>query len=114
MAEELNKQMPASVIAEQSLLGCILFDPQMLSEVAGLITEDDFYLADHAQIYAAMKQLFNENHQIDSVTLIDTLVKSGTFDKERGQDYILTLSDIVPNAMNITVERVLPIMAQES
>lgn len=102
MAEELNKQMPASVIAEQSLLGCILFDPQMLSEVAGLITEDDFYLADHAQIYAAMKQLFNENHQIDSVTLIDTLVKSGTFDKERGQDYILTLSDIVPNAMNVT------------
>ena len=102
MAEEINKQMPASVIAEQSLLGCILFDPQMLSEVAGLITEDDFYLADHAQIYAAMKQLFNENHQIDSVTLIDTLVKSGTFDKERGQDYILTLSDIVPNAMNIT------------
>lgn len=102
MAEGINKQMPASVIAEQSLLGCILFDPQMLSEVAGLITEDDFYLADHAQIYAAMKQLFNENHQIDSVTLIDTLVKSGTFDKERGQDYILTLSDIVPNAMNIT------------
>ena len=102
MAEEINKQMPASVIAEQSLLGCILFDPQMISEVAGLITEDDFYLADHAQIYAAMKQLFNENHQIDSVTLIDTLVKSGTFDKERGQDYILTLSDIVPNAMNIT------------
>lgn len=102
MAEEINKQMPASVIAEQSLLGCILFDPQMLSEVAGLITEDDFYLADHAQIYSAMKQLFNENHQIDSVTLIDTLVKSGTFDKERGQDYILTLSDIVPNAMNIT------------
>ena len=102
MAEELNKQMPASVIAEQSLLGCILFDPQMLSEVAGLITEDDFYLADHAQIYSAMKQLFNENHQIDSVTLIDTLVKSGTFDKERGQDYILTLSDIVPNAMNVT------------
>lgn len=102
MAEEINKQMPASVIAEQSLLGCILFDPQMLSEVAGLITEDDFYLADHAQIYAAMKQLFNENHQIDSVTLIDTLVKSDTFDKERGQDYILTLSDIVPNAMNIT------------
>lgn len=102
MADELNKQMPASVIAEQSLLGCILFDPQMLSEIAGLITEDDFYLADHAQIYAAMKQLFNENHQIDSVTLIDTLVKSGTFDKERGQDYILTLSDIVPNAMNVT------------
>lgn len=94
--------MPASVIAEQSLLGCILFDPQMLSEVAGLITEDDFYLADHAQIYSAMKQLFNENHQIDSVTLIDTLVKSGTFDKERGQDYILTLTDIVPNAMNVT------------
>ena len=103
MAGEVNnRQMPASVIAEQSLLGCILFDPQMLTEIAGVITEDDFYLADHTLIYSAMKQLFNENRQIDSVTLIDTLVKNGSFEKERVQDYIISLSDIVPNAMNIS------------
>ena len=99
--EDLTRQLPSSVIAEQSLLGCIIIDPQTLSEVAGEIQESDFYLIDHAHIYAAMKRLFNENHEIDPVTLIDTLVKNGVYNKERSQDYILTLSEIVPNAMNI-------------
>ena len=94
-------KQPASIIAEQSLLGCILIDPQMISEVAGEISEDDFYLVDHAQIYAAMLRLFNESHEIDVVTLVDTLVKNGVFDKQRSQDYIVTISQVVPNAMNI-------------
>ena len=98
---EFERKQPASIIAEQSLLGCILIDPQMISEIAGEITEDDFYLADHAHIFAAMLRLFNESHEIDVVTLIDTLVKNGVFDKQNGQDYIMTISQIVPNAMNI-------------
>jgi len=99
--DETARQLPSSIIAEQSLLGCIIIDPQTLSEVASTIFEDDFYLEDHAHIYAAMKRLFNENHEIDAVTLIDTLVKNGVYDKEHSQDYILTLSEIVPNSMNI-------------
>ena len=99
--EELARKLPSSVIAEQSLLGCILVDPQSLSEIAGVVNEDDFYLTDHAQIYAAMKRLFNENHEIDPVTLTDALVRDGVYDKQRSQDYIFTLSEIVPNAMNV-------------
>lgn len=99
--EELGRKLPQSVIAEQSLLGCILVDPQALSEIAGYIAEDDFYLNDHAQIYASMKRLFNENHEIDPVTLSDALVRDGVYDKQRSQDYIFTLSEVVPNAMNV-------------
>ena len=101
MQDELNRSMPASVIAEQSLLGSVLLDPAKISEIAGFISENDFYLSDHAQIFLAMKQLFNDSHEIDTVTLIDTLVKNGVYDKERSQDYIFSLSDIVPNALNI-------------
>ena len=101
MQDELNRSMPASVIAEQSLLGSVLIDPQKISDIAGIISEDDFYLNDHAQIYIAMKQLFNESHEIDTVTLIDTLVHNGVYDKGRSQDYIFSLADIVPNALNI-------------
>ena len=101
MQDELNRSMPASVIAEQSLLGSVLIDPQKISDIAGIISEDDFYLNDHAQIYIAMKQLFNESHEIDTVTLIDTLVHNGVYDKSRSQDYIFSLADIVPNALNI-------------
>lgn len=98
---DYERKQPASIIAEQSLLGCILIDPQMISEIAGEINEDDFYLTDHAQIFSAMLRLFNESHEIDVVTLIDTLVKNGVYDKQNGQDYIMTISQIVPNAMNI-------------
>ena len=44
MNEELIKKLPFSMIAEQSLLGCIIIDPQTLSEVASTLHEDDFYL----------------------------------------------------------------------
>lgn len=99
--EDNTRKLPSSVIAEQSLLGCILVDPQALSEIAGIIGEDDFYLTDHANIFSAMKRLFNENHEIDPVTLTDALVHDGVYDKQHSQDYIFTLSEIVPNAMNV-------------
>ena len=56
MADELTRKLPFSLIAEQSLLGSVLIDPQKISDIAGIINEDDFYLNDHTQIYMAMKQ----------------------------------------------------------
>ena len=56
MEEELlnNKKIPFSLIAEQSLLGSILVDPESLNLIADTIREDDFYLEEHRQIYSAM------------------------------------------------------------
>ena len=101
MADELIRKLPFSMPAEQSLLGSVLIDPAALNEVADLINAEDFYLSEHKQIYLAMHELFLTNSEIDVVTLIDMLVVKGIYDKSGGEDYIRTLTDAVPDALNV-------------
>ena len=101
MQDELVKKLPFSMPAEQSLLGSILVDPAALNEVADLLTSEDFYLTEHKQIYLAMHELFLTNREIDVITLIDMLVVKGIYDKSGGEDYIRTLTEAVPDALNV-------------
>ena len=101
MQDELVKKLPFSMPAEQSLLGSILVDPAALNEVADLLNSEDFYLTEHKQIYLAMHELFLTNREIDVVTLIDMLVLKGIYDKSGGEDYIRTLTEAVPDALNV-------------
>ena len=99
--ELIEKRLPFSMPAEQSLLGAVLIDPASLNEIAALMKGEDFYLEEHKQIYLAMQELFLANREIDVVTLIDMLVTRGVYDKAGGEDYIRTLSEAVPDALNI-------------
>ena len=101
MQNELIKRLPFSMPAEQSLLGAILIDPVSITQVADLLNSEDFYLEEHKQIYLAMQELFIANSEIDVVTLIDMLVTKGIYNKSGGEDYIRTLTDAVPDALNI-------------
>ena len=101
MNDEIIRKMPVSLIAEQSLLGSVLIDPDSLNEIADIVKSSDFYITEHSQIYLAMHELFLTNSEIDIVTLIDTLVRKGIYDKSGGEDYIRTLSQVVPNALNV-------------
>ncbi len=101
MEDQLTKKLPFSLIAEQSLLGAILVDPESLNDVAEIISAGDFYITEHTHIYTAMQELFNASKEIDVVTLIDMLVTKGIYPKSGGQDYIKTLAQTVPNALNV-------------
>ena len=96
----LDRKLPFSMIAEQSLLGSILIDPECLNELTELVSSDDFYLAEHKQIFLAMHELYLTNHSIDVVTLIDALVRGGVYDKSGGEQYIRTIAEVVPGAQN--------------
>lgn len=99
--EETLNRMPFSLEAEQSVLGAIILDPDKIREVANVIREEDFYLEQHRAIYAAMRELFLSNNTIDVVTLIDELVKSGTYDEAGGKNYVALLAQSVPSISNL-------------
>ncbi len=101
MNEEMIRKQPFSMIAEQSLLGSVLIDPECLNQIAGEIAPEDFYISEHSKIFDAMLGLYRVNGVIDIVTLIDQLVQSGVYDKSGGEDYIRTLGEVVPSALNI-------------
>ncbi len=98
---ELIKKMPFSLEAEQAVLGSILIDPEVFSELASSLRSDDFYLESHAQIYLAMQDLFLKSRTIDVVTLIDTLVHLGVYENnDDSKKYVKLLAEVVPSAAN--------------
>ena len=65
---------PHSLEAEQSVLGAILLDYQVLDEIEGLLpTPEAFYAEAHRKIYAAMQGLRAEGSPVDLVTLAEEL-----------------------------------------
>ena len=99
--DSLVRKLPFSLIAEQSLLGAVLVDPESFNEIADLVAVSDFYLEEHQQIFAAMHELFLTSRDIDVVTLIDMLVQKGIYTKSGGEQYIRTVAEVVPNALNV-------------
>ena len=98
---DLVRKMPASIVSERALLGSILIDAASITEVLTIIGADDFYVAEHKQIFLAMRELFDASREIDVVTLIDTLVHKGVYEKSGGEDYIRSLLDATPSAQNV-------------
>lgn len=92
--------MPFSLEAEQSLLGSILINPACMDEIAGVISADDFYLTEHAEIYKAMQSMYLKSKNIDVVTLIEELVQNGTYDEAGGREYLKLVAEAVPTAAN--------------
>ena len=99
--DSLVRKLPFSLIAEQSLLGAVLVDPESFNEIADLVAVSDFYMEEHQQIFSAMHELFLTSRDIDVVTLIDMLVQKGIYTKSGGEQYIRTIAEVVPNALNV-------------
>ncbi len=98
--DKLERRMPFSLEAEQSLLGSILIDPSCMDNLAAVVSADDFYLPEHSEIFSAMQSMYLKSKNIDVVTLIEELVQSGTYDEAGGREYLKLVAQAVPAAVN--------------
>ncbi len=92
--------MPHSLEAEQSLLGCLLMEPKIQIEVAAFLKEEDFYAESHKYIFHAMDSIIKKNMPVDMVTLTDTLEKQGALEQAGGITYIAELTNVLPSTAN--------------
>ena len=65
--------IPQNVEAEEAVLGAILVNPETLAKVSDTLLPKSFYKPAHRYIYEAMLQLFNNNDNIDIVTVSEVL-----------------------------------------
>lgn len=94
------KSMPHSVEAEQSVLGCILFDTDISSDIMAELTKEDFYSESNKIIFDAMNIIYSSNRPIDFVTLTNELEKSGNLNLCGGITYITAVTQSVPSSAN--------------
>ena len=76
-----QNQMPHSNEAEQSVLGAIIIDPELINTTQEVLLPESFYRGAHQHIFRAMMHLNEDNKEIDVVTLMDQLSSEGSLTK---------------------------------
>ena len=85
---------------EKSVLGAVMLNKDVLSEVLEEVTADDFYNESHREIFRAIWELYKENTAVDMLTVCEELKKRKALDMAGGRAYIATLTAEVPSTAN--------------
>ena len=102
MSAELaaDRLPPQSREAEKSVLGSVLRDNQVLSELLQIIRADNFYFDAHQKIFQLILDLYNEGKPVDLVILHEGLKARKQLEDVGGVAYLTELWDFAPTAAN--------------
>lgn len=92
---------PNSLESETSVLGGLLLNNDAWDRIGDLLTDQDFYHAEHKLIYAAVGALINASKPADVITVYEHLKATGKADAVGGLAYLNTVAQYVPSAANI-------------
>lgn len=97
-------KLPYSPEAEQAVLGAILMEPEVLSTVAEILPQSEyFYVATHKLIYSVMLSMFTQGKTVDSITVLETLKMDKAFDESTGKTYLMQLAESCPSISNVDI-----------
>lgn len=92
---------PHSVEAEQSVLGGLLLSNPAWDRIGDLVSEGDFYRADHRILWRTIVRLIEDNRPADVLTVAEALKLNGELDGVGGLAYLQSLVSATPSAANI-------------
>ncbi|MCL1823404.1 MAG: replicative DNA helicase [Oscillospiraceae bacterium] len=94
MANLDNINLPYSLDAEQAVLGSVLLDSKLLSEVTDKLHPQSFHVGLHSEIYGVMMQMFITGQPIDVITVIENSVRKEIFDNQAdAKTYLVRLME---------------------
>ena len=91
---------PNSLIAEISVLGAMLQDSGVVLRAVESLKPEDFYLAEHQEIYRTMMELSLEHKPIDLTTVAAEMNRRGSLEGVGGMAYLMRLMSSVPTTAN--------------
>ncbi|MGN0819216.1 MAG: replicative DNA helicase [Christensenellaceae bacterium] len=95
-----KKTMPYNLEAEQAVLGCILLDHSVASDIIAELKPYDFLVESHKVIFDAICNLNLDNKVVDIVTVADYLQKTAKLESIGGISYITELTNVIPSSVN--------------
>jgi len=98
---EINNLPPASIDAEEAILGGILFDPEAITRVGELVVKDAFYVKAHQEIYHAALSLNAKGKPTDFIAVSTYLSDRDLLLKVGGTTKLAQLLNRTVSAVNI-------------
>ncbi len=101
LSKLFDRLPPHSLEAEMSLLGSLIIDPMMMSEVIPTLAGPDaFYKEAHAEVFSCLLTLYDQKQSGDLVQLVSLLQGRASLTEVGGVDYLEELASAVPSAVN--------------
>jgi len=97
----IERPLPHNAEAERSILGAVLLDNHALNAAVERLRPDDFFLSQHRVIFERMVQLGEKSQAIDTITLMEDMVRSGDLESAGGVAYLSQLADGLPRVTNV-------------
>lgn len=95
-------QLPFNLEAEEAVIGAMLIDKNVISDVAEILSDEDFYNTSLKEVYTSIIDLFEEGKPIDPITVSEKLRERGTYDSVGGINFLTELIMKVPTTANTT------------
>ncbi|MBD5160005.1 MAG: replicative DNA helicase [Ruminococcus sp.] len=91
-----------SADAEQSVIGAMIANPSVISEVAELVKPEYFSNPYHSKLYSIIYDMFTNNTPIDVVTLLNETHRMKIFDNVvEGRRYLSEIANVLPTTSNV-------------
>jgi replicative DNA helicase len=102
MSDLLTDRLPPQNLeAEQAVLGAILLNPDILTNVNERIRAEDFYRQGHQRLFQVMNELAEKREPIDLVTLTSLLQDKNLLEEVGGVSYLTEIASLVPAISNV-------------
>jgi replicative DNA helicase len=86
--------------SEMCVLGSMMLSEKAISEVAQIITAEDFYQPSHKYVFQAIQTLAAKGSAADLVTVRNSLQESGSLEMCGGVPYLVEVANSTPSALN--------------
>lgn len=98
----VQRELPYSLEAEQTILGALLIDPDTLTVVLERIRPESFFNEQHRALFSIIVQMFSVGEQADLITVLNEAVDQGIFESSAaGKQYLSALMNGVPSVSNV-------------
>jgi len=92
------KNPPNALELEQQVLGSILIDNQVFSDIVQMIRPEYFYRPSNSIVFSAMINLDNKSEPIDLHTVKEELKRMGKYDEVGGVEYLSEIVELVTSS----------------
>lgn len=102
MSTNQVKELPHDLLAEKSLLSCLLLDAQAYDQISDLkLDASEFYHPKYGILFEAVKDMIHTRRPVDYVTLNSYLSSRGKLEEIGGQTFILEITEDQVSSVNI-------------
>lgn len=99
--QDLLRVPPSALEAEQSILGSMMIDSNLITNVMSIIAPEDFYSFANGKVFECISEMYKSDLPVDVVTVWEKLLESGLDGDGYSLEQIGSLAKNTPLSRNI-------------